>query len=86
MRRPPSSPRQSRLISACFPRASRSATGAWFEWWSAWISKDSATEGFGHCTNHGECQAACPKGISIETIARMNRDYMKGALRSGCES
>jgi succinate dehydrogenase / fumarate reductase iron-sulfur subunit len=38
-------------------------------------------EGFGACTNHAECEAACPKGISIETIARMNRDYMRAALR-----
>jgi succinate dehydrogenase / fumarate reductase iron-sulfur subunit len=37
-------------------------------------------EGFGACTNHAECEAACPKGISIETIARMNRDYMRAAL------
>ena len=33
-------------------------------------------EGFGSCTNHGECEAACPKGISLENIARMNRDYI----------
>jgi succinate dehydrogenase / fumarate reductase iron-sulfur subunit len=33
-------------------------------------------EGFGHCTFYGECQEACPKEISIDTIARMNRDYM----------
>jgi succinate dehydrogenase / fumarate reductase iron-sulfur subunit len=32
-------------------------------------------EGFGHCTLFGECQEACPKEISIDTIARMNRDY-----------
>ncbi len=32
-------------------------------------------EGFGHCTWYGECQEACPKEISIDTIARMNRDY-----------
>lgn len=32
-------------------------------------------EGFGHCTLYGECQEACPKEISIDTIARMNRDY-----------
>jgi succinate dehydrogenase iron-sulfur subunit len=37
-------------------------------------------EGFGSCTNHGECEAACPKGISLETIARMNRDYIGAAL------
>lgn len=34
-------------------------------------------EDFGGCTLHGECQTACPKEISIDTIARMNRDYMK---------
>jgi succinate dehydrogenase iron-sulfur subunit len=33
-------------------------------------------EGFGHCTLYGECQEACPKEISIDTIARMNRDYI----------
>ena len=34
-------------------------------------------EGFGSCTNHRECEAACPKEISIAFIARMNRDFMK---------
>lgn len=37
-------------------------------------------EGFGGCTNHGECEAACPKGISVDFIARMNRDYIKATL------
>ena len=37
-------------------------------------------EQFGSCTNHGECEAACPKGISLETIARMNRDYLAASL------
>jgi succinate dehydrogenase / fumarate reductase iron-sulfur subunit len=37
-------------------------------------------ETFGHCTWHGECQEACPKEISIDTIARMNRDYIRAAL------
>ena len=37
-------------------------------------------EGFGSCTNHGECEAACPKGISLENIARMNRDYIAASL------
>ncbi len=32
---------------------------------------------FGSCTNHGECEAACPKGISIDFIALMNKDYLK---------
>src|SRR5919199_1934704 len=34
-------------------------------------------EGFGNCTFHGECQEACPKEISIQTIVRMNRDYLR---------
>lgn len=39
-------------------------------------------EGFGGCTNIGECSAACPKGISMETISRLNHDLL-GALRAG---
>jgi succinate dehydrogenase / fumarate reductase iron-sulfur subunit len=39
-------------------------------------------EGFGGCTNIGECAAACPKGISMETISRLNHDLL-GALRAG---
>jgi succinate dehydrogenase / fumarate reductase iron-sulfur subunit len=34
-------------------------------------------EQFGSCTNHGECEAVCPKGISLDTIARMNRDAIR---------
>ncbi len=37
-------------------------------------------EGFGTCTNHGECEAACPKEIRLEFIARMNRDFIKASL------
>lgn len=37
-------------------------------------------EGFGDCSNHGECQAVCPKEISIENIARMRREFFQGAL------
>ena len=37
-------------------------------------------EGFGTCTNHGECEGACPKEISLEFIARLNRDYWQAAL------
>ncbi len=35
------------------------------------------SEGFGNCTNHYECQAACPKGINVSFISRMNREMMK---------
>jgi len=40
-------------------------------------------ERFGNCTNHGACQTACPKGITVDFIARLNRDLMVGALRGG---
>lgn len=37
-------------------------------------------EGFGNCRNYFECEAACPKGISVDFIARMNRDYLKASV------
>lgn len=37
-------------------------------------------EGFGDCSNYAECEAVCPKGISISAIAEMRRDYMKAAF------
>jgi succinate dehydrogenase / fumarate reductase, iron-sulfur subunit len=37
-------------------------------------------EGFGHCTSHGECEAACPKGISIGFIAKMNRELLAASV------
>jgi succinate dehydrogenase / fumarate reductase, iron-sulfur subunit len=39
-------------------------------------------EGFGNCTNTGACEVECPKGISLENIARMNREYLKAAVSS----
>jgi succinate dehydrogenase / fumarate reductase iron-sulfur subunit len=36
-------------------------------------------EGFGQCTNIGECEAVCPKEIKLEAIAQMNRDFVKAA-------
>ena len=38
-------------------------------------------EGFGHCTNHGACQNACPKGISVDYIARLNADFRTAKVR-----
>jgi len=38
-------------------------------------------EAFGHCTNIGECEAACPKGIPLEVIGRMNRGYLGASWR-----
>jgi succinate dehydrogenase / fumarate reductase iron-sulfur subunit len=39
-------------------------------------------EFFGSCTNHGECESACPKSISIDFIALMNRDYIKSKFKN----
>jgi succinate dehydrogenase / fumarate reductase iron-sulfur subunit len=37
-------------------------------------------EGFGNCTNTGACEVECPKGISLDNIARMNREYVSAAV------
>ena len=43
---------------------------------------DTMEQFFGSCTNHGECEAACPKSISIDYIALMNRDYIKAKFKN----
>jgi succinate dehydrogenase / fumarate reductase, iron-sulfur subunit len=43
---------------------------------------ETMEEYFGSCTNHGECEAACPKSISIDVIALMNKDYLKSKIRN----
>ena len=42
--------------------------------------KQMDEEGFGNCTNTGACEVECPKGISLENIARMNREYLKSSF------
>lgn len=42
--------------------------------------QQAASEGFGNCTNIGECEAVCPKSISLENIAMMNRDFIAGSF------
>ena len=44
--------------------------------------KQMDDEGFGNCTNTGSCEAVCPKEISLDFIARMNRDYAKAVFRA----
>ena len=39
-------------------------------------------EGFGSCSNEGECEAVCPKGISLRNIATMNREYVRALLKN----
>lgn len=43
--------------------------------------KQMDAEGFGNCTNTGACEVECPKGISLENIARMNREYLSASLQ-----
>ena len=40
-----------------------------------------AAAGFGHCSNEGECEAECPKGISLVNIARLNREHLRATVR-----
>ena len=47
--------------------------------------KQMDEEGFGNCTNTGACEVECPKGISLENIARMNREYLKASIISDSE-
>ncbi|TNF29020.1 MAG: succinate dehydrogenase/fumarate reductase iron-sulfur subunit [Bacteroidetes bacterium] len=44
--------------------------------------KQMDEEGFGNCTNTGACEVECPKGISLENIARMNREYLSASITS----
>ena len=44
------------------------------------MTEQMAAEDFGDCSNHGECQAVCPKDISIDAIATMRREYLKTIL------
>jgi succinate dehydrogenase / fumarate reductase iron-sulfur subunit len=41
------------------------------------MTEQMLKEGFGNCSNHYECQAACPKGISVKFIAKLNREFLK---------
>jgi succinate dehydrogenase / fumarate reductase iron-sulfur subunit len=40
-----------------------------------------ADNGFGNCSNHYECEAACPKGIGVKFIARLNREFSKALFQ-----
>ena len=69
---------QGRPSWRCCRRASPSAwTGC-----ASMVAQMDA-EGFGNCTNHGECEAVCPKGINLGNIARLNRDYLHASLSWG---
>ena len=42
--------------------------------------KQMDKEGFGNCSNTGACEVECPKGISLENIATLNREFVKGSI------
>ena len=45
------------------------------------MTETMGKEGFGNCSNHYECQAVCPKGIKVQFIAKLNREYIKANLK-----
>jgi len=47
------------------------------------MTEQAIKEGFGNCTNHYECEAACPKGVDVKFIAKLNREYIKAQLKAG---
>jgi succinate dehydrogenase / fumarate reductase iron-sulfur subunit len=51
-------------------------------WTRAEAMVDEMEDFFGSCTNHGECEKACPKSISIDFIAMMNRDYVTAKFKN----
>lgn len=46
------------------------------------MSEAMDAQGFGNCSNHYECEAVCPKGVSVRFIGRLNREFLKAALTS----
>ncbi|MGC1455184.1 MAG: succinate dehydrogenase/fumarate reductase iron-sulfur subunit [Nitrospirota bacterium] len=44
------------------------------------MTEEMLSQGFGNCTNHYECQAACPKGIKVQFIAKLNREFIKAQM------
>jgi len=45
------------------------------------MTEEMLAQGFGNCSNHYECEAVCPKGISVKFIAKLNREFIKAKVR-----
>ena len=45
------------------------------------MTETMLAEGFGNCSNHYECQAVCPKGIRVQFIAKLNREFIKAQIK-----
>lgn len=48
------------------------------------MTEEMLKQGFGQCSNHYECQAVCPKGIKVQFIAKLNREFIKAGLGNMC--
>jgi succinate dehydrogenase / fumarate reductase iron-sulfur subunit len=51
-------------------------------WTRAEAMVDTMEQHFGACSNHGECEAVCPKSISLDFIAMLNRDYVRAKWKN----
>jgi succinate dehydrogenase / fumarate reductase iron-sulfur subunit len=70
------------FVAAKYSHLSLLPQGQPERWSRAEAMVDSMEEYFGSCSNHGECEAACPKGISLDFIALLNRDYIRAKWRN----
>jgi succinate dehydrogenase / fumarate reductase iron-sulfur subunit len=70
------------FVAAKFAHLSLLPQGQPERWQRAEAMVDTMEESFGACSNHAECEAACPKGISIDFIALLNKDYVKAKWKN----
>jgi succinate dehydrogenase / fumarate reductase iron-sulfur subunit len=47
------------------------------------MTEEMLSQGFGNCGNHYECQSVCPKGIKVQFIAKLNREFIKTLGKTG---
>jgi succinate dehydrogenase / fumarate reductase iron-sulfur subunit len=45
------------------------------------MTEEMLRQGFGNCSNHYECQAVCPRGIKVQFIAKLNREFIKATVK-----
>lgn len=70
------------FVAAKYAHLSLLPQGQAERWTRAEAMVDSMEQYFGACSNHGECEAACPKNISLDFIALLNRDYVRAKWKN----
>jgi succinate dehydrogenase / fumarate reductase iron-sulfur subunit len=70
------------FVAAKFAHLSLLPQGQAERWIRAEAMVDTMEQYFGACSNHGECEAACPKSISLDFIALLNRDYVRAKWKN----